>query len=409
MNKISKIGAITIAAIGLTGCGDSDDPVKIQKETIILSRAEQDVVSSQHDYSIALLDAALAEGYADDVLFSPLAIEMAMNMTAHGMGSESLNEVLKAFEASDLGTLDSVNKTYLKKLPASDPDAVTVSMSFSNWQNSVYTFNPAFAASLKDLFDIPTMSVDFSKTDMMKSVNDWANKSTNGLIKKVLDKQPEPSVMMILCNSLYFNGKWKDPFDRSLTKPHDFKTWGGQSAGKVQLMQYPAKDGKLEYHEFDKYRVASIPYGDGLFKLNIYLPDADCTQAQLIEAMKSYKKDVSEDRYRRFTAPKVLIPRFEFESAMDLTSILNKTGINLAESDLSGIADNIKGVLVKQFSHIKVDEEGTEAAVIIEQVIDTMAPNPLMPGEDFIVDRPFAYSITGPYGAVLFIGIKSKP
>lgn len=409
MKKFKLFAFITLIAINVVAC--SDEPAREenrQGEDIILSRAEQDIVEAQAAFAWRLLEASLKSNDSKDILYSPLCIEMALNMTANGMGERSLNELLKALEVSDLNTLNTLNKTLLDKLPMCDPKGAEVNMFFSNWQDAGTEFNPSFATSLKQLFGVPTLACDFGSNDMMSIVNKWAKDNTNGMIDVILTEKPDDLTVMLLCNSIYFNGKWKYAFEKNQTQIKDFKDSYGKTTGKASMMQYSlTKDESFTYTQFETYKQAGFPYGNGSFKLNIYLPEEGKTILDMVESISSNPKM----NYNSFvySPTEVLIPRFEIGTRDTVSKILEYLGINLNEGDYSGISNQLKSIKMIQASQIKVDEEGTTAAsVTVQQGMDTALP-PAQKKGDFIADRPFVYTITGPYNTVLFVGTMSNP
>ena len=63
---------------------------------------------------------------------------------------------------------------------------------------------------------------------MSEEVNAWVEKQTNGLIADLLPpKSVSPLTDIIFANALFFNGRWDQEFDPSLTKDSDFHRFDG--------------------------------------------------------------------------------------------------------------------------------------------------------------------------------------
>lgn len=78
-------------------------------------------------------------------------------------------------------------------------------------------------------------------------------------------------------------------------------------------------------------------------------------------------------------------------------------------ADFSGMADEDLFIsLLQQFTYVKVNEEGTEAAAVTVGGMDVAAPGPSMV-IPFYVDRPFIFLIKEKStGVILFMGKVTK-
>ena len=56
------------------------------------------------------------------------------------------------------------------------------------------------------------------KPESAQTINDWADKSTRGKIKDVVQWPFDPVTRVILANAIYFKGKWDRPFDKKQTR-----------------------------------------------------------------------------------------------------------------------------------------------------------------------------------------------
>ena len=99
---------------------------------------------------------------------------------------------------------------------------------------------------------------------MIKKVNLWAEKETNGLIKELVSQgSVNKLTRLIFANALYFKGAWKNKFPASRTKNYDFHLLNGSSV-KVPFMT----NKKDQYiRAFDGFKVLRLPYMKGLFDI----------------------------------------------------------------------------------------------------------------------------------------------
>ena len=159
------------------------------------------------------------------------------------------------------------------------------------------------------------------------------------------------------------------------------------------------------YQDNDLFRAVSLPYGNGAFSMTVLLPQPKHTVADITASLRK-----TNGHFSMFPCEVDLwLPRFETKFHINLNDILSEMGM---PSAFSGAADfkamsDYAGRLsfVQQDAVIKVDEEGSEAAVISSAGIEKATA--VGPGS-FVVfhaDHPFLYLITeASTGAVLFAG-----
>ena len=100
----------------------------------------------------------------------------------------------------------------------------------------------------------------------------------------------------------------------------------------------------------------------------------------------------------------VKLPRFEINTDIDLIPIMQKLGMTKAftpDADFRNFCNEPTFIsLMKQSAHIKVNEEGTEAAAVTTGGVQA-ALSPIL----FQANHPFLYVISEQQtGTVLFIG-----
>jgi serpin B len=152
------------------------------------------------------------------------------------------------------------------------------------------------------------------------------------------------------------------------------------------------------------FAAASLPYGQGLFRMTILLPGVETNVDDVIAQMNEtswagWMGQLAE------TEMDLYLPRFELEYEKMLNDALIALGMGDAfgaMADFTGI--NPAGGLfiskVKHKSYVKVNEEGTEAAAVTSVQIDGTAMKP-----EFRVDRPFVFVIHDVHtNAMLFMG-----
>jgi serpin B len=170
---------------------------------------------------------------------------------------------------------------------------------------------------------------------------------------------------------------------------------------------------KNEKHFFyqgnDVIRAVRLPYGNGAYSMTVILP----ADGKILSDVSNYlDNNTWEDFQRKMVMCKVdlWLPKYETKFDINLNGILSAMGMSSAfdpvKADFKAMSDAAMCLsVVKQKAAIKVDEEGTEAAVVSMTGLD-MAAGPI--ATDHIVfhaDRPFLYLITeSSTGVILFAG-----
>ena len=105
------------------------------------------------------------------------------------------------------------------------------------------------------------------------------------------------------------------------------------------------------------------------------------------------------------------IPKFSISAKTDLTQALKNCGINDAFSselsDFTPLTTDRNDLYVSKAEHtalVEIDENGVTGAAYTQIDLCGGAPRP-EDEIDFILDRPFMFTITGRDGSILFAGI----
>ncbi|XP_026439735.1 serpin-Z2B-like [Papaver somniferum] len=300
---------------------------------------------------------------------------------------------------------------------------------------------PSFKEVANGIFKTKAKSVDFKNNSekVLKRVNRWVKKETNGLIQDIL---PNGSIdihtMVILANAPYFKGLWKqNQFGPSLTKKSKFFLLDGNNSVKIPFMSSTKNQCIIC---FDNFKVLQLPYqsrtqetdfpfkpsNNPYFYMCIILPDQLDGLGELIEKVSSDSAGFL-DRHVSLYHPyvqttKFKIPKFNILLDFEVSRVLKELGIVLpfddSKAQLTEMVNidnpsNIHRLHVSKVYHKcfrEVDEQGTEAAA--STVSRSMlrgycrrSPPPPPPPVDFVVNHPFMFIIREETsGMVLFMG-----
>ena len=316
-------------------------------------------------------------------------------------------------KGSDNNTQKEINSV-LEYTPSQEVDEciknkilTTEHKSNSIWYNQDLNLQPAYKDFLADL-NFRQNKVDFSEPKQVQyQINSFISKKTDGLIKKILSTPLPSDTKLVLLNTLFFEQKWLEKFDKDKTSTQDFYVQSNETI-YVRMMQDLRY---AEYYEDEVLQAAALPYKDTRYSMIVFLPkdkDFDFSKLNLKEYVDLFNTE-NEEQYLQ-----IFLPKFEAHSCYDLIPVLQSMGINdvfqAGASDLSKIFTTSEKLFLNEALHeivVKVDEEKTKAAAV------TMFGAKSAGIEDYITfraDHPFCYVIYDEQNNInLFTGIIRRP
>ena len=344
-----------------------------------------------------------------NVFISPFSVSTVLQMVGNGAAGETRTEMQDVLKTADLppGSLNEACRNLEQSL-TSLPD-VTLNLADGIWYQKEIQLKPAFIAEDKNYFLAELAGVDFAKPKSAQTINDWADQSTQGKIKEVVQWPFPPLTRVILANAIYFKGKWVKPFDKSQTRPHIFHLPAGEKQAPLMWQR-----GRFSYQENDSFQAVRLPYAGGRLQMYLFLPETNSSPTKLLADLNSeswHDKILPQFVEREGT---LALPRFKLDYDVELNDPLKDLGMKSAftlAADFSAMADEPLHIsAVKQKSFVDVNEEGTEAAAVTTVAMTGMAiVRPIKPFE-MIVDRPFFFVIADEQTqTILFMGIVNNP
>ena len=411
---MKKVFCMMLLASLLTGCSNDDDGSARPKErkNIELSRSEQVMTEETTDFAFRFFQQVNAsEKEQDNWMISPLSASMALGMMTNGSAGNTLAE-MKATLGFSEANIDEMNAYYrrlLTELPDLD-NTTQLKLANSIWIGNGFEMKSPFVDVNKQMYDAKVSNLDFSSPKAPSTINNWCSDKTNGRITEVI-QEITPAAKMFLLNALYFKGIWQEDykFDKSKTKNEDFTNVDG-SVTKVKMMN---QTNSYVFNYNDYFWMAKFNYGNCAYNMTILLPDTDHTLEECLEAMTA---ENWEKWNKDWTVRKLIVkmPRFEMKYNKSLIEDMKALGIkdafDPASANFSNISDQSLFLdLLKQFTYLRVDEEGTEAAAVtIGGMLGAVAPPSTGPVK-FFLNRPFVFMINEiSTGTVLFMGKVTK-
>ena len=363
---------------------------------IELAEGEQELINSNNDFAFNLFRKARGD---ESKILSPLSITFALGMLNNGAEGETLQEINQTLGFGEAGA-DAINAFCQKMLKESNTldektKALIANTIFVN-EGLGYRLQEGFMDKVNTYYDAQPQNRDFGDGETMDVINQWASDHTMGMIPTVLDSLTfDPTVVSYLLNALYFKGIWSSPFRKENTQDEPF---GG--GDKVPMMH---QEKSVRYAENDLYQAIRLPYGNGAYRMDIFLPREDKTVGEVLETLNGSNW---QPKYE-YKSVDLKLPRFETSTYQPLVKEMSELGMPKAFSVFAEFPYfcNSSGCIGNMFqvAKIKLDEEGTVAAAVtvIAWEATGMPPQPV----PFHANRPFLYVISEQStGAIFFIG-----
>lgn len=350
-----------------------------------------------------------------NLVFSPYSIQLALSLLANGSKGSTMKELLTFLDVKDLHHL---NLEAAKGIDFLTGEGANLSFVGGVWIDQSFTLNPTFKITVKEIYHTDAQVVDFENeaSKIITEVNNWAAEATDGLIKSILPDVLDPMTRSLLANALHFKGTWSQQFDKLHTKNYNFYMTNGNIVNVPFLIS--REDQFIS--TFDDFQVLRLPYKRSAnakdeFSMYIILPHERNGFWPLVEKMCS--EPLFLETYVHPYGEKVdvgyfILPKFkmtyEFEASKILESLgLKSTFSNEAEFHEMVYEGRLKVSKVFHKSHIKINEEGTEAAAA------SVVTNGLLCGSssvNFVANHPFLFVVRDDRnGVILFIGHVINP
>lgn len=397
--------------IGAIGSCQKNDIEPINNEIIDLDEKSAQLIEADNAFGLEMFQKVREDSDQENIMISPLSISVALAMAYNGADGETKTEMENAMKLNGL-TTEEINASYKMLIQAlqSLDEEVIFEIANAIFYADIFDAKPAFLETNKDVYDAEVKSLDFSSPSAVNTINNWVADKTNDKITQIID-QLSPYDRMVLLNAVYFNGIWSNKFDEEGTHELNFHKPDGSTI-EVPMM---SKLEKLEYTFNNLFKAIQMPYGNGQYKMVIFLPAGDNNSQDVIDELSApnWKKWMNE--FEMTDRVDITMPRFKFEFEAGLNDLLKKMGMQKAfiaeEANFPKITNqNLYISAVKHKSFIDVNETGTEAAAVTSITFTTTSIGNEPQKVPFRVDKPFVFAITeSDTDAILFIGEVQNP
>ena len=411
MKRFALVMTFATLAAGCISCVSGPNDISVQRnnpyKALNLPTKSSTFIREGNSFAINFIDQVNASTEGDFII-SPLSMQFLLGMLLDGAQGQTADEICKVlgYGAGEVNEVNEYCLSMLKQLPELDRQT-KLEIANAIVVNQKYTLLDSYKTTVSKFYEAEVENMDFSdNAGTVKKINKWCSNHTNGLIPEII-KEVNPTSLAILMNAIYFKSQWVLGlrFDREKTKNEPFTMEDG-SKKNVLMMK---NNSDLLCQGNDVFTAVRLPYGNGAFNMVVVLPDEGFTIQDAIESLKGEEWTAF---YRNMVkcAVDLWLPKFETRSRINLNKILSDMGMpsafDLNKADFKAMSNYALSLSkVTQDAVIKVDEEGTEAAVVSKG--EPNGTTAMRPGNRvvFHADRPFLYLITeNSTGAILFAG-----
>ena len=444
-----KKNLFLLATIVLSGtmmsCSSSEDDVDLgETKTVVnmlsesipieLTQKQRVFANDNNQFTLNFLKTVNeADQTGKSFIYSPLSITYVLGMVndaATGQTEQELEQTL-GFHEGGIQAVNDYCKNLIEGLPKVD-EKVTLNIANAIFLNKDWTLKPQFEQDMQTYYDAKAEALDFSTPSTLDRINGWCKEKTNGMIPSILD-DIDPTMVSYLLNAIYFKADWASKFDEKNTRDETFINDEGH-ATTLPLMH---QNVLIKYMKNDTFSAIEMPYGNGMWSMNVLLPEEGKTTDDIIDylAQIGWAKDyIIDNKQYDVISPlngvspyevDLKLPRFETSSDTNdikfdandikdgLIGLLQKMGINSAFIDGAAEIPNmcerpVYIEMMRQKAKIKVSEEGSEAAAVTVAGVAnySMGSEPIeYPKATFHANRPFVYVIReNSSGVILFVG-----
>ena len=384
-------------AVNLTGCATkvqaADLMEGVKANTVPGKAADDAFAQSQMRLAVDLFQSSVLESKDENVLISPLSIQLALAMTANGADGNTKAE-MEALLGGEI-SLEDLNEylySYVNNLPSAEKYKLQIANSiwFRDDEGRLQV-EKGFLQKNADYYGAQAYKAVFDD-QTLKDINNWVKDHTDGMIDSILDQIDEDAVMYLI-NALVFDAEWQHVYDKSDVYKGKFTNIGGTEkqvdmmhSEETVYLQDENAIGFMKPYSGSKYNFAVLLPNEGV---DIYEYIAGLTGESLMETLSTPQLGMVM----------ATLPKFSYEYELTMNDVLKELGMPSAFSgdtaDFSKMAHSSRGniyigdVLHKTF--ISVDEMGTKAGAVTKvQMNDESAP---MSEWVVTLNRPFVYMI----------------
>ncbi|KAG7218888.1 hypothetical protein INR49_019474 [Caranx melampygus] len=358
---------------------------------------------------------------ASNIFMSPISVSTAFAMTKLGACDQTLEQIMKVFEFDTIKekTSDQVHFFFAKlncRLYRKKDETTELISANRLFGDKSLVFNETYQNISETVYGAKLLPLNFKDNpeQARTTINDWISNKTENRIQDTLPAGVlDSTTVLVLVNTIYFKGQWKNKFDTESVFSSDFHVSESRTCPVDMMYQ----ETKFRYKNFleEHIQILEMPYRGDDITMVLILPSRGTRLSQVEENLTLNKLSHWLSQMKETTVS-VHVPRFRVEDSFSLKEQLQAMGLvdlfSPEAASLPGILeDGEDGLFITDAFHkafLEVNEEGSEAAAATAVVAIGRSIN--LNREVFVADRPFLVLIReSTINALLFIGRVADP
>ncbi len=359
------------------------------------------------------------KGQPGNLFFSPYSISASLAMTYAGARGQTEAQMAKVlhFNLGQTNLPVAFGELAARMDRIERWNRITIKTANSLWCQRDYEFTSAFLNLVHKFYRAEARQVDFGHSPQaaVNEINGWVEGRTKGNIKDVVAPgQFTGMTRLVLCNAIYFKGKWQHQFKVSDTKPAPFHVTTIETV--TVPMMYQKEHFKMILTDDDSAELLELPYSGTDLSMIILLPQIKYPWPDVANpGLPDFEKKLTTDNLRIWLAKLdqasphetwVSLPRLTTTQSFDLVKTLQSLGMTSAfdvtNANFSGM-DGTTNLFLSDVVHkafVQVNESGTEAAAVSLELVKRKGM-----ANRFIVDHPFIFLVRdNGSGSIIFLG-----
>ncbi len=355
----------------------------------------------------------MADG-TENVLISPISLQMALGMTASGSdeGSKTRSELMAVLMPGSEGDPAALNAE-MASLAEHMKNSTDVEWNVANsvWvnQDGNVKLKDSFLSTAANYYKAELFSVPFNEA-AVKAINEWVSGNTKNRIPMILD-QLDPDARIALVNAVCFDAEWAEPYENEQIL--EDQTFTNSDGSKVKVTMLTSNESRVIQLAGGLGFVR--PYKGGRYSFVGILPPEGMSTEDYLQKILDGGEDFADAYLNSHTTRDVYvkIPEFKTEFGSNMDKVLKGLGLNEAYSNGAAfhemVTEDSEAVKIGTVEHkamIEVDRNGTKAAAATMVEMDKVTAVEITE-EPYVVylDRPFIYAIVDDTtGVPVFLG-----
>jgi serine protease inhibitor len=423
MKALLRIFILSALAWSMAACRGNPQSINALSAAAVTPVAE-----AENGFGFRLLRTLISDHSLTNVIISPLSVSQGLIMAFNGAAGGTQRAMAQTLGIGSISSdpLNAANRQLLKSLHQPVPyrgylywlltrrrnRKAWLKIANALWVEKRFSINREFVNLNEDFYGAETRSLDFGGQPQRATdtINAWVSRNTQGKIPSILEGLSRDTAL-VLTDAVYFNGRWKEPFQPHATAPRAFFLLNGKSVMTPMMSKFREA---YPYLETDAFQAILMPYANPQFAMYVFLPRK---RDGLGEFLKSLDQSHWKEWAAKFSSREgaIVLPKFQLGYGNGLVDSLKALGMKVAfepgAADFSGITSSRQLYIsdVEHKTYVKIDERGTEAAAATAMIFYPTARS--FPGPfEMIVDHPFLFAIADQQsGAILFVGTVIDP